>query len=125
MRKALLAQGLAQDAARQRLAFVVGANSLKISDISGSGGSGFLSPAYAIDCVEMAPSAGAAFLDVPAAPPGAGILATATPRAIVLSWNATPGAAFYEIRRATSADGDYALVASKVTALTWTDPTFR
>ncbi len=34
-------------------AFVVGANTLRISPISGQNGGGFLSPGYAIDCVDM------------------------------------------------------------------------
>ena len=73
--------------------------------------------------MDIYPTSSSTYLDVPATPSGLNIQATTTPnpRTITLSWSATPGAASYEIRRATSAGGPYSVVASGLTALTWTD----
>ena len=47
-----------------------------------------------------------------------GLVATATSSRINLSWNATPGAMSYNVRRAPTSVGPYAIIASNVTATT-------
>jgi hypothetical protein len=56
-----------------------------------------------------------------APPPPTGAVATAGTNQVVLNWNASPGAASYEVKRSTSYGGAYNLIASNLVNLTYTD----
>jgi autotransporter-associated beta strand protein len=60
------------------------------------------------------------FTAVPPSPPVAAS-PTAAFGSVTLSWSAVPYATSYTIRRATSSNGTYAVIASAITALTFTD----
>jgi rhamnogalacturonan endolyase len=102
-------------------ALVVGTNTLNLNVISGSGGTAYLSPGYGIDCVDIYPTSSSTLLDVPAQPSGITVTPSASPRSIGISWSAVSGATTYEISRATTLAGPYTVVASALTATTWTD----
>ncbi len=87
-------------------ALVVGTNNLTIFPISGSGGSGYLSAGYSMDCIEM--SQGGATLSLPGAP--ANLSATPGGGSVALSWPAVSGAANYLVQRATVSGGPYLTV---------------
>lgn len=100
-------------------ALVVGTNTLTMSVISGSSGTTYLSPGYAIDCVEFAQTTST--LALPAAP--ATLTGTATPstHTISLTWSAVSGATSYNVFGSTSANGTYTLLASGLTTTGYSD----
>jgi fibronectin type 3 domain-containing protein len=57
---------------------------------------------------------------VPPNPP-TGLAATTGDRRVTLNWNASTGASSYNVKRATSAGGTFTVIASGVTALTYSD----
>ncbi|MEA3211405.1 MAG: rhamnogalacturonan endolyase [Chthoniobacter sp.] len=91
-------------------ALVTGTNTLTIYPISGSGGSGYLSPGYSIDCIEM--SQGNTTVSPPGAP--ASLSATAGSGSVALSWPAVSGATSYLVQRATVSGGPYLTVGEPV-----------
>ncbi|WP_338285319.1 rhamnogalacturonan lyase B N-terminal domain-containing protein [Luteolibacter sp. LG18] len=102
-------------------ALVAGTNTLTIWAVSGSGGTGYLSPGYAVDCVDVYPTSPGTVLDVPAIPGNAVALGLSGPGGVFLHWGAVAGAAMYEIRRASSAQGPWSVVAGGLTSTSWTD----
>jgi rhamnogalacturonan endolyase len=92
------------------------ANTITIFPISGSTGTGFLSPGYSLDCLDIYQGT-ARTLAVPNAP---SFTATAGNGQVSLSWPASSGAAGYNIQRATISGGPYTAIASG-TATTYTD----
>lgn len=101
-------------------AFVAGTNTLTIYAISGSGGTGFLSPGYSLDCVDMYQGA-LQTLPVPAAPTN--LTASVTNLRVTLKWNAVAAASNYTVLRGTTSGGPYTPLASGLTATNCLDTT--
>lgn len=101
-------------------ALVAGTNMLTIYPISGSGGTGFLSPGYSNDAVDFY-LGGATTVPVPGAV--ASLAATGGSSAIDLSWTAASDATSYRIRRSGTPGGPYTEIASGVSGTTWSDST--
>ena len=101
-------------------AFVVGTNSLWVYPISGSGGTGFLSPGYSLDCIDLYQGA-LQTLALPGAPTN--LTATATNLQVSLKWNATPGASSYSVLRAVVSGGPYVTIAGNLMATNFLDTT--
>ncbi|MBW8780689.1 MAG: alginate lyase family protein [Verrucomicrobia bacterium] len=71
--------------------------------------------------VESVNSAEAGATTMPPPPAPSGLAATGGDAQVALTWTASPGAASYQVKRSTTANGPYALVASGVTATSYTD----
>jgi hypothetical protein len=97
-------------------AFVAGTNTLWATAISGSSGTGFLSPGYSLDCIELYQGA-AETLPLPAPTPSAAAANTA----IVVSWTSSSAGETYTVERALVSSGPYTIIASGLATTTFTD----
>ena len=66
-------------------------------------------------------SAEASATTMPPPPAPSGLTATGGDAQVTLTWTASPGAASYQVKRSTTSNGSYALVASGVTGTSFTD----
>ncbi len=101
-------------------ALVVGTNTLTLSPVSGSGGTGFLSAGYSLDCVDFFQGA-ATTRELPAAVSGLAVVRPPSVRRADLSWSVVAGAAGYRITRATTPSGPWTVLAANHAATTYTD----
>ncbi len=99
-------------------ALVAGTNTLTIYPISGTSGSGYLSPGYSLDCIDIYQGA-AQTLAVPDQPKS--VVAAAGTDRLVVSWAAVAGATSYNIHRATTSGGPYTTIATGVTSANYVD----
>ncbi len=100
-------------------ALVVGINNLYLYPISGNTYTApFLSPGYSLDCVDLYQGT-AQTLAVPAAPTN--LAASGGDTQVGLSWSAVGGAASYNLFRSNASGGPHTLIASGITANTYTD----
>lgn len=97
-------------------ALVVGQNTIWINPVSGSSDSGpWLSASWPYDCIEL----DGPVVNVPTTPTG--LTATAGNTQSVLSWNGSPAAVSYNVKRATVSGGTFTTIATGVKAPTYTD----
>ena len=89
-------------------ALVAGVNIMRVYPISGSGGSGFLSPGYSLDCIDFL-QGDPVQLPIPSAP--LNLTATASNFNVTLQWSRSIRARFYELRRSAKPGGPYVTVA--------------
>jgi len=99
-------------------AFVEGTNTLNFFPISGSGGSGFLSPGYSLDCVELYQGS---LVTLPVAAAPRNLSGVSTNLEVTLRWNPSAGATGFVVERAIAAGGPYEVLASNVAATVYRD----